>query len=290
MPSLNIIGAGRLGRTLGCVWHRNGFFRVGSVCNRNPASASAACKFIGAGAPAESIGAMPDANCWLIATPDGELAAAAAQLGERLRRSSAPSIVFHCSGALSSTLLAPCDPERVASAHPVHSFADPAHSVETLAGTSVAIEGGATALALLRRAFAAIGCETLDLAVENKSLYHAGSVFACNYLSVLMDISLLSFAAAGIPRAEALKLLKPIVEQTAQNNMRLGPEASLTGPIVRGDVETVSTQLRALEKVDTTLAEHYRRLGLACVGLARRSGLPEGDAERMVKVFSEAQL
>ena len=292
MPSLNIVGAGNLGKTLGHLWQQCGFFSVTAVCNRSLASAEQACRFIGAGEPAADIQAMPEVDCWLIATPDREITTVAHALGERRdtgKSGARPTVVFHCSGALSSESLAACKTSAIASAHPVHSFADPAQSVATLAGSSVAIEGNDSAVDLLHRAFAAIGCEPLALAAANKSLYHAGSVFACNYLTVLMDLSLRSFAAAGIEREHALQLLRPIVLQTAENNMQLGPEDSLTGPIARGDTDTVQSQLQALRQSDAQLARHYRQLGCACVELAQRGGLPDTEAARLLDILADEQ-
>lgn len=286
MLTLNIIGAGNLGRTLGRLWQQQGYFRIQSVCNRSRHSAESAVDFIGGGRAADSIDAMDNADCWLIATGDTQIGEVAETLAGHLH-GAADKLVFHCSGALSSGVLANCRPAAVASAHPVHSFADPALSVRNFAGTSVALEGDTPATDILRGAFAALGCKLLSVSAEKKSLYHAGSVFACNYLSALMDLSLRSFAAAGIGRADALQLLAPIVQQTAQNNLQLGPEKSLTGPIARGDRDTVATQLAALENIDSQLALNYRHLGLACVELARRSGLSPDDAAALTELLQE---
>lgn len=281
--TLNIIGAGRLGKTLARLWQERGVFRIGAICNRSERSAREACAFIGSGTIARSIAELPDADCWLIASGDGQIAGIATELGRRLNtmKSGGDAVVFHCSGAIGSEILSPCKPAALASAHPVHSFADPQQSLQALAGSSVALEGDPRAVALLRQAFAALGCELLSISGEHKSLYHAGSVFACNYLSALMDLSLRTFAEAGINRGQALQLLKPIVLQTAENNMQLGPEKSLTGPIARGDLQTVATQLNALQKVDGQLAHCYRQLGLACVELARRGQLDDDAASEL---------
>ncbi|KUJ84297.1 DUF2520 domain-containing protein [Microbulbifer flavimaris] len=287
MKTLNIIGAGKLGRTLGRLWQDRGVFQVGAVCNRSLKSALAAVRFIGAGKAASSIGEMPAADCWLIASGDAQIGSLAEELSVHLETLSASPIdaprplVFHCSGALDSQVLASCRSATLASAHPVHSFAEPARSLETLAGTSVAIEGEAAAQAELSAAFNALDCRTLTIASEHKTLYHAGSVFACNYLTALMDLSLQCFAVAGIDEKEARALLQPIVLQTARNNMELGPAASLTGPIARGDAGTVAKQLEALAQTSPLLAANYRHLGLACVELARRGNLPKDAAEEL---------
>jgi len=284
MRTLNIVGAGKLGKTLARLWQQQGFFRVQSICNRTLQSAEAAVAFIGAGEARPTIESMEEADCWLIASGDGQIAPLAGLVAARL---AAGNTVFHCSGALSSAALSPCEPAAIASAHPVHSFADSGRSLRTLAGSSVALEGDGRAVELLRAAFSAIGCETLAIAPGNKTLYHAGSVFACNYLTALLDLSLRTFSAAGIERQQALKLLHPIVLQTAENNLRLGPENALTGPIARGDLETVATQLNTLQKTDTQLAHCYRQLGLVCVELARRDRLPADAAERLAELLRD---
>lgn len=286
MQTLNIIGAGKLGKTLGRLWQQRQVFEIGALCNRSVDNARDAAAFIGAGDAAESIAAMPDADCWLIATGDGQIAEIAETLGRRLG-DRGRVVVFHCSGALGSAILESCRPAATASAHPVHSFADPALSLETLPGSSVALEGDSRAVEWLRSAFAALDCVPLTIAPENKSLYHAGSVFACNYLTALMDLSLRTFNAAGIDREQALRLLQPIVLQTARNNLQLGPEKALTGPIARGDGATVSAQLEALRAADPQLAECYRQLGLACVELARRGGLPEKTADSLSELLKD---
>ncbi|MGL6160795.1 Rossmann-like and DUF2520 domain-containing protein [Microbulbifer sp.] len=284
--TLNIVGAGKLGQTLGRLWQQLGFFQIHSICNRSRQSADAARNFIGAGSACESIAAMGDADCWLIAAGDGQIADVAAQLAPRMNGRDC-TVIFHCSGALSSEILSPCQPAAIASAHPVHSFADPEKSLRSLAGSTVALEGEWPAIELLQRAFTALDCELLTIDSSKKALYHAGSVFACNYLTALMDLSLRTFSSAGIERERALELLKPIVLQTAGNNMAMGPEQSLTGPIARGDVDTVRRQLAALAQTDTQLTRCYRQLGLACVELARRNQLPGPLAEELIDLLSE---
>ncbi|MFI2810527.1 MULTISPECIES: Rossmann-like and DUF2520 domain-containing protein [Microbulbifer] len=291
MQTLNIVGAGNLGRTLGRLWQQQGFFRVRAVCNRSPSSSEAAAFFIGAGAAGEipeafsTIEAMPAADCWLVATGDSQIAAVARELGASGRARN--TVVFHCSGALDATTLTPCRPAALASAHPVHSFADPARSLQTLGGSTVALEGDESALALLREAFIALDCQPLSLAGADKSLYHAASVLGCNYLTALLDLSLRAYEQAGIDRQRALEMLGPIATQTLANNLRLGPEAALTGPIARGDIDTVQSHLDALPATDPVLQQCYRQLGRACVELARRRELDRDTANQLEQLLSE---
>ncbi|HSQ03373.1 MAG TPA: NAD(P)-binding domain-containing protein, partial [Burkholderiales bacterium] len=103
--TLNVIGAGRVGRTLGALWSRSGHFAVQDVLCRTPASAQAAVDFIGAGAAVEALSRMRSADVWLIATPDAEIAACCDALANE--QSLRPhDIVFHCSGSLPAFELA----------------------------------------------------------------------------------------------------------------------------------------------------------------------------------------
>ncbi|WP_428820812.1 Rossmann-like and DUF2520 domain-containing protein [Microbulbifer sp. MCCC 1A16149] len=302
MLTLNVIGGGKLGRTLARLWSERGVFRIGNICNRSLASATEATAFIGAGTAVADISSMAPADCWLVAVADDAIEATATALALHLQPQSAhesaakPSpVVFHCSGALPASALSACSGAALASAHPVHSFADPVRSLEDLPGSVVALEGDAAGRELLDNAFNALDCACITLSPEQKVLYHTGSVMACNYLTVLMDLSLQTFAAAGIDESTARTLLAPIVMQTAKNNFTLGPQKALTGPLARGDIRTVARQLEALSALTsaehdparTSLASVYRTLGDAALPLAQKAGLDAASAQKLHTLFNE---
>ena len=289
MQTLNIIGAGKLGRTLAALWHRRGVFQIGGIFNRSVESAVLARDFIGAGAVANSLAQMPAADAWLLAVSDDQIETAAQALAPVLTHRASHPIIFHCSGALPASALSPSGASRLASAHPVHSFADPQRSLADLPGATVALEGEPEALALLKSAFQALDCRCIRLSAEQKVLYHSGSVMACNYLTVLMELSLQAFDAAGIERDTAMQLLEPIVLQTARNNFALGPERALTGPLVRGDVATVARQLHALQQAAPPLSTVYQTLASAALPLAKKAGLSE-DAHRLLQSILDESL
>ena len=91
LPTLNLIGAGRVGQTLARLWTQSGVFAVQDVLTRSPASAQSACEFIGAGTPVPSLDAMRSADVWLIATTDAQITAAAAALAARMTPAQAGS-------------------------------------------------------------------------------------------------------------------------------------------------------------------------------------------------------
>src|SRR5690242_5470820 len=104
MRKLNVIGAGRVGRTLAALFHRSGVLELQGVLSRTLDSAGDAVAFADAGEAIETPGAMSPADVWLIATPDRAIREACVALAESaLLRDG--DVVFHCSGALSSTEL-----------------------------------------------------------------------------------------------------------------------------------------------------------------------------------------
>ena len=273
MKTLNIIGAGRAGRTLAALWRRQNVFDIQDVCNRTRESTRDALRFIGAGRAVDAVAAMRAADLWLLATPDGELARTAAELarGGVLR---AGDTLFQCSGALpSSELRAACvEGVYIASVHPLKSFADPGDAVRSFAGTRCAAEGDAAALALLRPAFEKLGACVTEIDPQFKTIYHAASVMVCNYLTALMEAGLQCFDKAGLPREAASAMMEPLVRETVDNVFRLGTVKALTGPIARGDTAVVARQLHALRELDPRLAEVYRALGVMAVELSRAKG------------------
>lgn len=265
MKTLNLVGAGKLGQTLAHLWHTRGQFRIQQVLARSQPSAQAACDFIGSGEAIAHLQDLQPADLWLIATPDGDIERCAELLQPLLARS---NVLFHCSGALSSDVLRGASGCAIASVHPIHSFAVPAESVRKFAGTFCGHEGSEAALAVLKPAFEAIGGQLFAIDGQHKTLYHAASVIACNYLVSLMDASLTCFEAAGVDRAQAQQLLLPITHQTLDNTLLGSPASALTGPIARGDLHTVQQQLDRLQEFNPLLARLYSVLGAHTVTVA----------------------
>ncbi|RJG15870.1 Rossmann-like and DUF2520 domain-containing protein [Massilia cavernae] len=269
-PSLNIIGAGHVGRALGRLFAASGAFEVRGVLATSFVSASEAVDFIGAGTPAAGMADLGPADVWMLAVPDDQIAAVC----EAVAASHAlvGAVVFHCSGAKSSAELsgAASAGALAASIHPIRSFADPARVAQDFAGTWCGIEGAPGALALLEPALLAIGARLAPVDAAAKTVYHAAAVFASNYLVTVLDTALRAYVAAGIPEADARELARPLAMETLENVFRLGPEAALSGPVARGDMATVARQQVAVAGWDAGAGKLYAALADATVQLAAR--------------------
>lgn len=279
MQRLNIIGCGRVGRTLARLWRNHGVFETGDVNDHTPDKSRAAVAFIGGGRACGHVEEMRGADLWLLAPPDDRIAACCRELAAGTALA-AGNIVFHCSGALPSGVLADAAARgaRVASVHPLKTFADAAIAAGSFAGTSCAAEGDTAALAVLKPAFGRVGARVFEIEASAKTLYHAASVIVCNDLTALLDTGARLYERAGIVRDDALRMMEPLVRETLDNVFALGTAGALTGPIARGDVEVVRRQLEALAAGDPHIAAVYSSLGMIAVDIARKGGSADGAA------------
>lgn len=277
MPTtLTIIGCGKVGKTLAHLWHANGSVIIRDILNTSVESGKRAVKFIGAGTASENLGELRTTDIILIAAPDDHIASCCAGLAETGLLSSR-SIVFHCSGALPSSVLhsASVLGAAVASVHPIRSFARPEKVVQEFAGTYCGVEGDSRAIDALAPLFNAIGAHFVQIDRERKILYHAGAVFASNYLVTLLDTAVQTYGEAGIPKDVALKIMASLVRETTENVLQTGPEQALTGPVARGDIATVVKQYQVVKKWDRHYGNLYRQLGKLTRDLARRRSKQE---------------
>lgn len=284
MKTINVIGCGKVGKTLCRLWTQHNVFQVQSILNRSLDSARRAVEFVGSGRAIQSYEQMEKSDALMISTSDDSIEACCRQVcrtgvvGEGV-------ILFHCSGSLPSTLLEPARElgASIASIHPVKSFADPTLSVETFGGTFCAIEGDPGACEVLGDALRRCGANTFQVKPEFKTIYHAATVVVCNYLVALMEVGLRCFQQAGVARETATQIMQPIVTETVDNVFLLGPVRALTGPIARGEQSVVARQCEALAQWDEVIHRIYKSLGRVAVELSAAQGNASPDALAAIK-------
>lgn len=270
MQSINILGAGRVGQTLGRLLAQSTGYRVQGVLTRHASSAQAAVDFIGTGQAHTELRTMPAADLWMLAVPDGQIAPMAAALAEL--EGMQPALAFHCSGALCASELHPLQTKgwQVASAHCLLSFAQPATALGQFAGTPCALEGDTQALPVLRTLFTQLGATCFELASADKLLYHAAAVFATNFLPVLQDLAERLWQHVNMPPDLARQMRATLLTNAVNNIVQLGPQAALTGPAARGDTVLVAQQGQAVSLWDTQAGVAYQALSDLACQLAQR--------------------
>lgn len=281
---INIIGAGNLGKTIGKLIFSNEIGFIQEICNTSAKSGSEAASFIGQG-EVKIIDELLPADITFITTPDDQIELCCQQLSKssKLKKN---SIVVHCSGSLSSEVLRAVKEKGcfVASVHPMRSFVKPDISFKQYGGTYCAIEGDDEAINILENLFTKIGSVVYAINKDKKSSYHAAGVFASNYLVTLCQNSLLCLKDAGVEHEMSMKIITSLMQSTLNNlETTLSPPKSLTGPIKRGDINTITKHLNDLPE---PLSNLYKTLGLATLGIAN---LPEEIEKKISALFSQKE-
>jgi predicted short-subunit dehydrogenase-like oxidoreductase (DUF2520 family) len=257
--TVSFIGAGNLAHALGPALRSAGY-RIETVAFRSPAKsqqrATILAKRLGARAVRlEQAGPGSDI-IWLCHTDDA-LKETARLLARRAGWKG--KIVFHSSGALSSSVLQPLSRAgaHTASLHPMMTFVPGTNP--RMRGVPFAVEGDRQAVAVARRITQALGAEVFEIAKEAKVLYHALGSFSSPLVVATLAAAERVGCAAGLSRTQTRKLIGPILAQTLKNYMEHGAAAAYSGPIKRGDLETIRGHLRELKKVPG-VSEVYRAL------------------------------
>jgi len=219
---------------------------------------------------------LPGTTAVILAIPDKALAEVAWSLAGA---GPAPPgcAALHLSGAISVDPLTPLHGAgyAVGSMHPLQTVADPWHGENRFDGVTFAVAGEPAAVRTARRLVDGMGGNPILIPTALRPLYHAAAVMASNYVVTLVAAASRALGEAGVPEEDRLAALLPLVQGTVDNLRHLGIPAALTGPISRGDADTVRLHLARLSGDGRAL---YCALGQETVRLARAAGLDEDRA------------
>jgi predicted short-subunit dehydrogenase-like oxidoreductase (DUF2520 family) len=256
---VTLIGAGNLASSLGPALQAAGC-TIDAVAGRAlPASrrrASLLAKKLGARALRLADVEPTSDIIWLCHTDDA-LAETAALLARRSGWRG--KIVLHSSGALTSDVLAPLQRAGAAAAslHPMMTFV--AHVTPQLHGVPFAMEGDRAAVAAAKQIVRTLGAEPMQIRKEAKVLYHALGSFSSPLLVATLATAERIGKIAGLSRGQLTKIMGPILQQTLKNYLEKGASGSFSGPVKRGDLNTIRRHLKDLESVPGAVAV-YRAL------------------------------
>ncbi len=183
--------------------------------------------------------------------------------------------VVHCSGALTLAALEAAQNAgaSVAGLHPLQTFPDYANP-DRLSKISYAIDCNDQDLKVWLQSFAhAQDSNTFYIQGESAhAAYHASAVLACGLLAGLVGVSAELWKHAGIDRDRALKLLSPILKSTVEAIDDDGLPDAISGPYVRGDIDTIRTHLQITSDVNPDTSRAYASLALAQLHIANEKG------------------
>ena len=273
MLKVGFIGAGTVGTALAVRLSQQGY-PVVAVASRSQASATNFARVVGDIAMQDNQGVADRAELVFITTPDGIIPTVVSQVRWRSGQS-----VVHCSGADSTEVLAPARQSGAQAGvlHPLQTFAGVQQAIENLPGSTFALEAEEPLLGTLKEMATILDGNWVELKAEDKVLYHAAAVMACNYLVTLVKLATDLWQTFDIPPQQATQALLPLIQGTVHNISTVGIPGCLTGPIARGDTGTVQKHLAALQQRVPAILTAYRELGLQTIPIALAKGKIESQ-------------
>lgn len=218
-------------------------------------------------------------NLIFITTPDDLISGIAVSLSEQKIPWHNKTVV-HCSGNFTSDELNAVFNKgaSIASMHPIQTFKKK-DGFERFKGITISLEGEPKARDQLKPLIERMGANCLLLDKKQKRYLHISAVMASNYLVALM------YSAENLLKDvqvdEGFTAIEPLIKQTMENIFDKGPAHSLTGPISRGDIESVETHLNELKGREQEVL--YKILGLEALKITEQSGRISNQATKEIR-------
>lgn len=290
LPELNkqspiaVLAAGRLGSSL-AIALQNAGYNVAAVSSRQASHREWLSSRIENAVVVENPQTAANAaNIVFITAPDANIEQICADIDWRSHQA-----VVHCAGVLPLSAL---DKARIAGAetagfHPLQTFPT-ADSADRLKDVSFATESVNPALFYWMRILAGdLGGSAFQIESSQRAAYHASAVMACGLLAGLTGLAAEMWEPLGIDRADALKRLVPLLRATVDALDEKGLPDAVTGPFVRGDVETITSHLNATATKSPETGSAYAALAEASLHIAKeQGGLSDSAFERIKSLLS----
>lgn len=261
----NFIGCGKLGKTLAYLLTKNKFIVVQNIITKSKETSQNAIEFIGQGEFCTQFSSLKEANVYFFCTPDDQIKKICEQLVQE-HKAPLHSIFVHFSGVLTSDELKSASDLGYAtvSLHPIKSFGNLKDNIQNIKGTMCSYEGAAEFFDLFSKMISGIGGELFSIQKETKKNYHIGCVIASNYLVTIANMALQCFHQCEIPTQISKNIILTLMQSVLSNlsNSNSFP-AALTGPLQRGDAQTIEKHISTLKQVSQNqpMTEFYRVLG-----------------------------
>lgn len=273
--NIGFIGAGKVGCSLGAYLLDNGFL-VSGYCSRSYESACLAAELTKTKPYDNLLELVNDCELIFVTVNDGAIVDVCNDLRTHNLMN---KTLCHTSGAMSSEIFG--DLEGVGGICSLHPLMAVSSKEQALERAFFTIEGNDIGINVLRAILTKCGNPYQKIDSGNKTKYHLAAATASNLVVGLLDMSVNILADCGFTEESARAALKPLVEGNAIAVMDKGARAALTGPVSRGDCDTVRKHLDNLEGEDRDI---YRLLSKRLMKLSTYS---ESDIENDMKGILE---
>ncbi len=271
--NIAIVGAGRVGTLMGKFLSEVIGHEIIAVVSRSEESLRRFQERVKVEFSTKFIGDLPDnVEVVFITTPDSAIGSVAHEISELKNLNFKNLVVYHTSGVMSSDVLYKIRERgaEVGSLHPIYSVSHFDYSQDEIKKIKFALEGSERIYDITRWIFYGFDKNIVLIEKSQKILYHIACVFASNYLISLLNAVDEIFERAGINFDH--KFLIPLVDASLKNANEFGPIKSLTGPIERGDIETVKLHLDELKGKFPEILPLYSSLAIETIRVAFKKG------------------
>ncbi|MBU1298171.1 MAG: DUF2520 domain-containing protein [Bacteroidetes bacterium] len=272
----SIVGAGKVGSVIAALLHEKGFPIV-SVVDINLRAATQLARKVKCKQVSDSFsGIHKNTDLLFITTPDDVIATAAEGIAAESRLKFKNLTAIHTSGVHTSAVLLSLKKKgsTTLSFHPVQSFPKDISLTElkkSIKGIYFGVEGNEKSRILASHLVSLLGGKTIFLDKKDKPLYHLACVFASNYIVTILDVVSVISGKLKLKQSWA-KVFLPLIITALENALTTTPRQALTGPIERGDFETVKTHIKELKKYIPQTTGLYSALAIETAKLAFSKG------------------
>ena len=269
MKSFSIIGAGKVGTSLGRALVEAGY-TIKSLSCLTLAEAKESRRVIGHGESSKNnIHTAKNGEILFITVPDDRIT----DIVQELDFSDIiwqEKTVFHCSGLLPSEVLSPLRTKgaSTASFHPIQSFSFKHAAPSLLKNVYFGLEGQEKAVITAKNIAHDLGGRSIQISPEDKPVFHAAFSMTSNFFVVLLDSAVALLKSSGLSEEKAVQILYPLLDGTLKNILDSRIRSALTGPIIRGDGQTVKAHLGVLKKIPG-VKDVYRQLAVRALEMAK---------------------
>lgn len=285
---IGFIGAGKVATAFGRYLHNRGMV-IGGYYDRHAEKVVHAAQATQSRACSDGADVAACSEVVLITTRDDQIQSAAEDLC-RQKALGDQHLVGHMSGAHPSVILSRAEDlgAAVFSLHPLQAFAQEDKALADLAHTWFSLDGRDSRIDQVAGILDKTGNPYFRIAPENKRLYHLSACIISNYLVTLLQIGMTALEKSGIAPQKGLTAMRPLIRGTIANVVEMGPAKALTGPIARGDADTIRHHLAALDEQQLIeLKAFYSYFGLKTLELAEQDVLKESSkAEALRRLFT----
>lgn len=278
---IGFIGAGKVGTSLGIFFKNNGlslsgYFSRSDFSSQNAADLTESCSF------PDIPELLKVSSLVFITTGDDQISSVINQIAQTSLLTENHTLI-HTSGALSTDLFDPIKATGcgLCSLHPIMSFSDITNAALNLNKTMFTLEGNGKGLADVKKILENTGNPYFIINKEHKVLYHAAACILSNYLVTLMDSGFGLLKATGIAEDQITKAFMPLITATLGNIENAGTVNALTGPLVRGDENTITAHVEAIKTQTPEFSTLYQTMGLSTIDMIKDKRI---DAEKHIQL------